>query len=109
MSEACSEEEWSEEQSKEQLVNRLPVIQIKPRSPGISPNMSPRDSPRGSPRNSPMLFRKLLMNRSISLQRRFTLAYTPRVKSQQSQERREESPIWTVEGTAHSRKHLMGL
>uniref|UniRef100_A0A3B4UIF0 Phosphodiesterase n=1 Tax=Seriola dumerili TaxID=41447 RepID=A0A3B4UIF0_SERDU len=36
------------------------------------------DSPRGSPRNSPLLFRKLLMNRSINLQRRrFTLAHTP--------------------------------
>ncbi|KAM9428384.1 3',5'-cyclic-AMP phosphodiesterase 4C-like isoform 3-T3 [Salvelinus alpinus] len=77
MSEACSEEERSEEQSEEQLVSRLPVIQLKPRSPGISPKISPRDSPRGSPRNSPMLFRKLLMNRSISLQRRYTLAYTP--------------------------------
>uniref|UniRef100_A0A7N6AZ83 Phosphodiesterase n=1 Tax=Anabas testudineus TaxID=64144 RepID=A0A7N6AZ83_ANATE len=39
---------------------------------------SPKDSPRGSPRNSPLLFRKLLMNRSINLQRRrFTLAHTP--------------------------------
>uniref|UniRef100_A0A8C7G3L9 Phosphodiesterase 4C, cAMP-specific a n=1 Tax=Oncorhynchus kisutch TaxID=8019 RepID=A0A8C7G3L9_ONCKI len=77
MSEACSEEEWSEEHSEEQLVSRLPVIQLKPMSPGISPKISPRDSPCGSPRNSPMLFRKLLMNRSISLQRRYTLAYTP--------------------------------
>uniref|UniRef100_A0AAX7SX97 Phosphodiesterase n=1 Tax=Astatotilapia calliptera TaxID=8154 RepID=A0AAX7SX97_ASTCA len=40
--------------------------------------VSPKDSPRGSPRNSPLLFRKLLMNRSINLQRRrFTLAHTP--------------------------------
>ncbi|XP_064796145.1 3',5'-cyclic-AMP phosphodiesterase 4D isoform X5 [Oncorhynchus masou masou] len=80
MSEACSEsseEEQSEEQSEEVSVSRLPVIQLKPRSPGTSPKMSPRDSPRGSPRNSPLLFRKLLMNRSISLQRRFTLAHTP--------------------------------
>ncbi|XP_021468645.1 cAMP-specific 3',5'-cyclic phosphodiesterase 4D isoform X4 [Oncorhynchus mykiss] len=80
MSEACSEsseEERSEEQSEEVSVSRLPVIQLKPRSPGTSPKMSPRDSPRGSPRNSPLLFRKLLMNRSISLQRRFTLAHTP--------------------------------
>uniref|UniRef100_A0A674E0Q8 Phosphodiesterase n=1 Tax=Salmo trutta TaxID=8032 RepID=A0A674E0Q8_SALTR len=58
-------------------VSRLPVIQLKPRSPGTSPKMSPHDSPRGSPRNSPLLFRKLLINRSISLQRRFTLAHTP--------------------------------
>ncbi|XP_024291091.1 cAMP-specific 3',5'-cyclic phosphodiesterase 4D isoform X8 [Oncorhynchus tshawytscha] len=80
ISEACpesSEEERSEEQSEEVSVSRLPVIQLKPRSPGTSPKMSPRDSPRGSPRNSPLLFRKLLMNRSISLQRRFTLAHTP--------------------------------
>ncbi|XP_045062180.1 cAMP-specific 3',5'-cyclic phosphodiesterase 4D-like isoform X2 [Coregonus clupeaformis] len=80
MSEVCSEsseEERSEEQSEEQPVSRLPVIQLKSRSPGTSPKMSPRDSPRGSPRNSPLLFRKLLMNRSISLQRRFTLAHTP--------------------------------
>ncbi|XP_029498163.1 3',5'-cyclic-AMP phosphodiesterase 4D isoform X5 [Oncorhynchus nerka] len=80
MSEACSEsseEERSEEQSEEVSVSRLPVIQLKPRSPGTSPKMSPHDSPRGSPRNSPLLFRKLLMNRSISLQRRFTLAHTP--------------------------------
>ncbi|KAM9349060.1 3',5'-cyclic-AMP phosphodiesterase 4C isoform 4-T4 [Symphorus nematophorus] len=47
-------------------------------SPGGSPKSSPKDSPRGSPRNSPLLFRKLLMNRSINLQRRrFTLAHTP--------------------------------
>ncbi|XP_053178093.1 cAMP-specific 3',5'-cyclic phosphodiesterase 4D-like isoform X3 [Scomber japonicus] len=39
--------------------------------------MSPCDSPRNSPRHSPLLFRKLLMNRSIALQRRFTLAHTP--------------------------------
>uniref|UniRef100_A0A8C2HYV8 Phosphodiesterase n=1 Tax=Cyprinus carpio TaxID=7962 RepID=A0A8C2HYV8_CYPCA len=42
-----------------------------------SPKMSPRDSPRSSPRNSPLLFRRLMMNRSIALQRRFTLAHTP--------------------------------
>uniref|UniRef100_A0A8D3D227 Phosphodiesterase n=1 Tax=Scophthalmus maximus TaxID=52904 RepID=A0A8D3D227_SCOMX len=46
-------------------------------SPGGSPKSSPRDSPHASPRNSPVLFRKLLMNRSINLQRRrFTLAHT---------------------------------
>ncbi|EGV97449.1 cAMP-specific 3',5'-cyclic phosphodiesterase 4C [Cricetulus griseus] len=33
------------------------------------------DSPRGSPRGSPALFRKLLMNQSIRLQRRFTVAH----------------------------------
>ncbi|XP_039985118.1 cAMP-specific 3',5'-cyclic phosphodiesterase 4D-like isoform X1 [Xiphias gladius] len=56
-------------------------IKLKPRSasgsPGGSPRMSPCDSPRNSPRHSPLLFRKLLMNRSIALQRRFTLAHTP--------------------------------
>ncbi|XP_067330035.1 3',5'-cyclic-AMP phosphodiesterase 4C isoform X2 [Channa argus] len=87
MSDLCSgssEEEQSEveESSQEQKVTRLPVIQLMPRSkpgsPGGSPKISPKDSPRGSPRNSPMLFRKLLMNRSINLQRRrFTLAHTP--------------------------------
>uniref|UniRef100_A0A8C5F620 Phosphodiesterase n=1 Tax=Gadus morhua TaxID=8049 RepID=A0A8C5F620_GADMO len=39
--------------------------------------ISPKDSPRASPRNSPLLFRRLMMNRSICLQRRFTLAHTP--------------------------------
>ncbi|XP_029930252.1 cAMP-specific 3',5'-cyclic phosphodiesterase 4D isoform X2 [Myripristis murdjan] len=87
MSELCSEsseEEQSEvtEQSDDRKVNRLPIIQLLPRSiagsPGGSPKVSPKDSPRGSPRNSPLLFRKLLMNRSITLQRRrFTLAHTP--------------------------------
>ncbi|XP_078029347.1 3',5'-cyclic-AMP phosphodiesterase 4C isoform X2 [Epinephelus lanceolatus] len=87
MSELCtesSEEEQPEVQEKPQdrRVTRLPVIQLMPRSrtgsPGGSPKLSPKDSPRGSPRNSPLLFRKLLMNRSINLQRRrFTLAHTP--------------------------------
>uniref|UniRef100_A0AAZ1XMT5 Uncharacterized protein n=1 Tax=Oreochromis aureus TaxID=47969 RepID=A0AAZ1XMT5_OREAU len=57
-------------------------IKLKPQSPSGSPygspRMSPGDSPRNSPRHSPLLFRKLLMNRNIALQRRFTLAYTPR-------------------------------
>ncbi|XP_043909766.1 cAMP-specific 3',5'-cyclic phosphodiesterase 4D-like isoform X2 [Protopterus annectens] len=44
---------------------------------GSSPLASPKESPRNSPRNSPLLFRKLLMNRSIRVQRRFTLAHTP--------------------------------
>ncbi|KAM9515925.1 3',5'-cyclic-AMP phosphodiesterase 4C isoform 4-T4 [Guaruba guarouba] len=42
------------------------------RSPGASPAASP---PRSSPRNSPVPFRKLLMNQSIRLQRRFTVAH----------------------------------
>ncbi|XP_021234400.1 cAMP-specific 3',5'-cyclic phosphodiesterase 4C isoform X5 [Numida meleagris] len=41
-------------------------------SPGVS---SPVGSPRGSPRNSPVLFRRLRMNQSIRLQRRFTVAH----------------------------------
>ncbi|KAF7667831.1 hypothetical protein LDENG_00044910 [Lucifuga dentata] len=57
-------------------------LKLKPKStlgsPCESPRMSPCNSPRNSPRNSPLLFRKLLMNRSINLQRRFTLAHTPR-------------------------------
>ncbi|XP_072338434.1 3',5'-cyclic-AMP phosphodiesterase 4C-like isoform X1 [Scyliorhinus torazame] len=50
----------------------LPV----PRAPGKSPSDSPKASPRNSPRNSPLLFRKLMMNRNIRLQRRFTVAQT---------------------------------
>ncbi|CAJ1071800.1 cAMP-specific 3'%2C5'-cyclic phosphodiesterase 4C isoform X2 [Xyrichtys novacula] len=74
-----SEEEQSEvdERLHEQSMNR-PPIQLISRSKVDSPGGSPKDSPRGSPRNSPLLFRKLLMNRSINLQRRrFTLAHTP--------------------------------
>ncbi|XP_042747776.1 cAMP-specific 3',5'-cyclic phosphodiesterase 4C-like isoform X2 [Lagopus leucura] len=41
-------------------------------SPGVS---SPVGSPRGSPRNSPVLFRRLRVNQSIRLQRRFTVAH----------------------------------
>ncbi|XP_078119611.1 3',5'-cyclic-AMP phosphodiesterase 4C isoform X1 [Sander vitreus] len=87
MSELCSEsseEEQAEveERQQGQRVTRLPIIQLMSRSkagsPGGSPKISPKDSPRGSPRNSPLLFRRLLMNRSINLQRRrFTLAHTP--------------------------------
>ncbi|XP_074490808.1 3',5'-cyclic-AMP phosphodiesterase 4C isoform X4 [Sebastes fasciatus] len=62
------------------LSNTQP-IKLKPQStsgsPCGSPRMSPCNSPRNSPRHSPLLFRKLLMNRSIALQRRFTLAHTP--------------------------------
>lgn len=88
MSDLCSEsseEELAEvdETPWKQAAGRLPIIQLLPRSKtcsaGGSPKVSPKDSPRGSPRNSPLLFRKLLMNRSINLQRRrFTLAHTPR-------------------------------
>lgn len=56
-------------------------IQAKPqlsRSPHGSPTMSPCGSPRKLPHLSPLLFRKLQMNRSIALERRFTLAHTPR-------------------------------
>uniref|UniRef100_A0A8C2YW16 Phosphodiesterase n=1 Tax=Cyclopterus lumpus TaxID=8103 RepID=A0A8C2YW16_CYCLU len=56
-------------------------IKLKPQStsgsPCGSPRMSPCNSPRNSPRHSPLLFRKLLMNRSLALQRCFTLAHTP--------------------------------
>uniref|UniRef100_U3JF37 Phosphodiesterase n=2 Tax=Ficedula albicollis TaxID=59894 RepID=U3JF37_FICAL len=44
-------------------------------TPHCSPGASPATSPRGSPRNSPVFFRKLLMNQSIRLQRRFTVAH----------------------------------
>ncbi|CAK6952356.1 cAMP-specific 3'%2C5'-cyclic phosphodiesterase 4D isoform X2 [Scomber scombrus] len=88
MSDLCSESSEDEQaevkggRPQECRVTRLPVIQLMPRSktgsPGGSPKSSPRDSPRASPRNSPLLFRKLMMNRSINLQRRrFTLAHTP--------------------------------
>ncbi|XP_058677265.1 cAMP-specific 3',5'-cyclic phosphodiesterase 4C isoform X2 [Ammospiza caudacuta] len=43
------------------------MLPAAPRSPGASPATSPR--------NSPVLFRKLLMNQSIRLQRRFTVAH----------------------------------
>lgn len=70
----------SETQKEDSSVTRAQAIKLKPRSSGGSPCESPnsKQSPRNSPRNSPLLFRKLLMNRSIVLQRRFTLAHTPR-------------------------------
>ncbi|XP_061151067.1 cAMP-specific 3',5'-cyclic phosphodiesterase 4C isoform X2 [Syngnathus typhle] len=84
MSDFCSEssEEEQVEVQGQRRRHRLPIIQLLPRtktgSPGGSPKNSPRDSPRGSPRNSPMFFRKMMMARSINLQRRrFTLAHTP--------------------------------
>ncbi|XP_029970495.1 cAMP-specific 3',5'-cyclic phosphodiesterase 4D isoform X4 [Salarias fasciatus] len=84
MSDLSSEEEQSdvEESDLERRMTRLPIIQLKSRSragsAAGSPKISPGDSPRGSPRNSPLLLRKLLVNRSINLQRRrFTLAHTP--------------------------------
>ncbi|KAH1174724.1 cAMP-specific 3',5'-cyclic phosphodiesterase 4C isoform X4 [Mauremys mutica] len=40
-----------------------------------SPGASPSASPCSSPRNSPILFRKLMMNQSIRMQRRFTVAH----------------------------------
>ncbi|KAK9519504.1 hypothetical protein VZT92_022230 [Zoarces viviparus] len=53
-------------------------IKLKPQStsgsPCGSPRMSSGNSPRTSPRHSPLLFRKLLMDRTIALQRHFTLA-----------------------------------
>uniref|UniRef100_A0A3B4CHI0 Phosphodiesterase n=1 Tax=Pygocentrus nattereri TaxID=42514 RepID=A0A3B4CHI0_PYGNA len=69
--------ETSQEESS--LSSGPQPIWLKPRSSANSPCGSPnsRQSPRNSPRNSPLLFRKLLMNRSIVLQRRFTLAHTP--------------------------------
>nr|XP_057922664.1 cAMP-specific 3',5'-cyclic phosphodiesterase 4D-like isoform X3 [Doryrhamphus excisus] len=85
MSDLCSEsseDEQVEVQDWPRGRRRLPIIQLIPRSktasPGGSPKLSPKDSPRGSPRNSPLLFRKMMMARSINLQRRrFTLAHTP--------------------------------
>lgn len=70
----------SETQEEDSSVITTQATKLKPRSSGGSPCESPtsKQSPRNSPRNSPLLFRKLLMNRSIVLQRRFTLAYTPR-------------------------------
>lgn len=83
-SESSEDEQYEvEKRPQGRTMNRPPLIQLISRSragsPGGSPKNSPKDSPRGSPRNSPLLFRKLLMNRSINLQRRrFTLAHTPR-------------------------------
>ncbi|KAM4552870.1 3',5'-cyclic-AMP phosphodiesterase 4C isoform 4-T4 [Odontesthes bonariensis] len=86
MSDLCSESSEEEQcevnETSWKRDGSLPIIQLLSRSKaGLaagSPKISPKDSPRGSPRNSPLLFRKLLMNRSINLQRRrFTLAHTP--------------------------------
>ncbi|XP_072546999.1 3',5'-cyclic-AMP phosphodiesterase 4C [Salminus brasiliensis] len=73
-----------ESSEEEKGSGRPSHLQLKPssststgNSPAGSPKMSPRDSPRISPRNSPLLFRKLRINRSITPQRRFTLAHTP--------------------------------
>ncbi|XP_056091449.1 cAMP-specific 3',5'-cyclic phosphodiesterase 4D isoform X2 [Rhinichthys klamathensis goyatoka] len=66
--------DMSSEEERTQIPSHL---KLKGNSPTGSPKMSPRDSPRSSPRNSPLLFRRLMMNRSIALQRRFTLAHTP--------------------------------
>ncbi|XP_026140319.1 cAMP-specific 3',5'-cyclic phosphodiesterase 4C-like isoform X2 [Carassius auratus] len=65
------------ESSEEERPQRPSHLKLKGSSPTSSPRISPRDSPRSSPRNSPLLFRRLMMNRSIALQRRFTLAHTP--------------------------------
>ncbi|XP_077083955.1 3',5'-cyclic-AMP phosphodiesterase 4C isoform X3 [Siphateles boraxobius] len=67
----------SDMSSEEERPQRSLHLKLKGNSPTGSPKMSPRDSPRSSPRNSPLLFRRLWMNRSIVLQRRFTLAHTP--------------------------------
>ncbi|XP_076151549.1 3',5'-cyclic-AMP phosphodiesterase 4C isoform X4 [Alosa pseudoharengus] len=74
-------EVFSESSEEERAVSRAALPKLKARSKGSSPTgsprMSPRDSPRSSPRNSPLLFRRLMMNRSITQLRRFTLAHTP--------------------------------
>ncbi|KAM9101293.1 cAMP-specific 3',5'-cyclic phosphodiesterase 4C isoform X2 [Sarcophilus harrisii] len=49
--------------------------QRSPPGPGPGAPSSPGGSPRASPRSSPGLFRKLLVNQSIRLQRRFTVAH----------------------------------
>ncbi|XP_063003341.1 3',5'-cyclic-AMP phosphodiesterase 4C [Elgaria multicarinata webbii] len=41
------------------------------------PHVSPGGSPTPSPHNSPILFKKMMMNQSIRLQRRFTVAHPP--------------------------------
>ncbi|KAL7849380.1 hypothetical protein SRHO_G00210030 [Serrasalmus rhombeus] len=74
-------ETLSEGSEEEKGGDRLSHLQLKPsvskgNSPPGSPKMSPHDSPRISPCNPPRLLRKL--NCSITLQRRFTLAHTPR-------------------------------
>ncbi|XP_057712412.1 cAMP-specific 3',5'-cyclic phosphodiesterase 4C isoform X2 [Corythoichthys intestinalis] len=83
MTDLCSESTEEEQLQvqvgpQEQRRQRVPIIQLIPRSKMASPGGSPKNSPSGSPRNSPLLFRKMMMNRSINLQkRRFTLAHTP--------------------------------
>lgn len=80
MSQLCAESsEESELEDVAQGQRLTGLIKLLPRSKAGSPGSSPKDSPRGSPRNSPLLFRKMMANRSINLQRRrFTLAHTPR-------------------------------
>ncbi|CAD7685355.1 unnamed protein product [Nyctereutes procyonoides] len=52
----------------------LPAVLAMQGPPAPAPAPGP-SSPRGSPRGSPGLFRKLLVNQSIRLQRRFTVAH----------------------------------
>ncbi|XP_028834381.1 cAMP-specific 3',5'-cyclic phosphodiesterase 4D isoform X4 [Denticeps clupeoides] len=64
----------SDAPEEQQEGRRTPLPKApRPRSRGGSP----AGSPGMSPRNSPLLFRRLMVNRSIALQRRFTLAHTP--------------------------------
>ncbi|KAL7832452.1 hypothetical protein AOLI_G00300000 [Acnodon oligacanthus] len=77
MSEAPSESSEEEKGSDRPSHLQLKPTVAKGNSPAGSPKLSPHDSPRISPRNSPRLFRKLRINRSVTLQRRFTLAHTP--------------------------------
>ncbi|KAL1280312.1 hypothetical protein QQF64_014912 [Cirrhinus molitorella] len=126
------------ESPEEERPQRPTHLKLRVSSPTGSPKMSPRDSPRSSPRNSPLLFRRLMMNRSIALQRRFTLAHTPRLfgQYQQPEFKRLQQPSYSLilaspagcfrpefsfraldsengtrrlDGTAHSLEHLMGL
>ncbi|XP_051791001.1 cAMP-specific 3',5'-cyclic phosphodiesterase 4D-like isoform X2 [Erpetoichthys calabaricus] len=60
--------------SQDEPLGRAQPVKLKmPRSRGNSPAASPKNSPR----NSPLLFRKLMVNQSIRLRRRFTVAHAP--------------------------------
>ena len=85
---------------------RTQPIRLRSRSGASSPAAG---SPGMSPRNSPLLFRKLQMNRSITLQRRFTLAYTPRYSAEHTQLDTHTHIYTQVLAHVHTHTHTQNL